>query len=101
MTSDERGPLGLRKVHRNSKVGCSTCKKRRIRCDETLPQCKNCVRYKAECGYLNIPKAELAELVKTKMAQETASHRETLTDSSASGSGVSQEFDNQINSWLR
>ncbi|KAF2165008.1 hypothetical protein M409DRAFT_24909 [Zasmidium cellare ATCC 36951] len=35
-----------------SRSGCSACKKKRMKCDETLPQCRNCVRRKLQCpGY--------------------------------------------------
>lgn len=34
-------------------TGCRLCVKRRVRCDETRPACRNCVRYGAECpGYV-------------------------------------------------
>lgn len=33
-------------------AGCSACKKKRMKCDETLPSCRNCTRRKIECpGY--------------------------------------------------
>ncbi|QEL62813.1 hypothetical protein CJJ09_004994 [Candidozyma auris] len=35
-------------------LGCGTCKKRRIKCDENLPQCFNCVKGKLHCAYLNL-----------------------------------------------
>ncbi|KAJ2906862.1 C6 zinc finger domain protein [Zalerion maritima] len=32
--------------------GCSTCIRRRVKCDETLPSCGNCIRYGVDCpGY--------------------------------------------------
>ncbi|GAB7338480.1 hypothetical protein MBLNU457_4760t1 [Dothideomycetes sp. NU457] len=40
----------------NNKVrsGCSTCKKRRVRCDEARPACQRCVKAKRSCeGYTN------------------------------------------------
>ncbi|PVH14494.1 uncharacterized protein CXQ87_002635 [Candidozyma duobushaemuli] len=40
-----------RKFHSKSRMGCSTCKRRRVKCDETRPSCKNCVRMKLVCGY--------------------------------------------------
>lgn len=43
-----------RRKHRNSHLGCGTCKKRRIKCDENLPQCFNCVKGKLHCAYLNL-----------------------------------------------
>lgn len=56
--SDEEDPYRKRKTsrrkHRNSHLGCGTCKKRRIKCDENLPQCFNCVKGKLHCAYLNL-----------------------------------------------
>ena len=43
-----------RRKHRNSHLGCGTCKKRRIKCDETLPACLNCLKGKLNCAYLNL-----------------------------------------------
>ena len=43
-----------RRKHRNSHLGCGTCKKRRIKCDETLPSCLNCLKGKLHCAYLNL-----------------------------------------------
>ncbi|KAM0265120.1 hypothetical protein ACHAQJ_000272 [Trichoderma viride] len=34
-----------------SKNGCSTCRLRRVRCDETRPTCGHCDRLKLECTY--------------------------------------------------
>ena len=41
-----------RKYHSKSRKGCSTCKKRRVKCDELKPSCGNCARMKLTCGYL-------------------------------------------------
>lgn len=35
------------------RTGCSTCKRRHIRCDEAKPNCHNCVRGQRSCGYAN------------------------------------------------
>lgn len=43
-----------RRKHRNSHLGCGTCKRRRIKCDETLPACLNCLKGKLHCAYLNL-----------------------------------------------
>ncbi|QUC16986.1 uncharacterized protein UV8b_01227 [Ustilaginoidea virens] len=37
---------------KRTKTGCLTCRKRRIKCDETKPRCKNCIKSKRPCeGY--------------------------------------------------
>ncbi|KAK3389398.1 hypothetical protein B0H63DRAFT_98397 [Podospora didyma] len=39
-------------VGKRSRTGCLTCRKRRIKCDEGKPTCKNCLKSKRECeGY--------------------------------------------------
>lgn len=42
-----------RKYHCKSKKGCTTCKRRRVKCDELKPKCGNCLRMKLDCGYIN------------------------------------------------
>ncbi|KAF2277238.1 uncharacterized protein EI97DRAFT_375849 [Westerdykella ornata] len=38
-----------RRPHQKSRLGCATCKKRRIKCDQTRPSCRNCVKRGLEC----------------------------------------------------
>ncbi|KAK2791150.1 hypothetical protein FQN52_005106 [Onygenales sp. PD_12] len=41
-----------KEVKRRTKTGCLTCRKRRIKCDERHPVCRNCEKSKREClGY--------------------------------------------------
>ncbi|KAI3621562.1 c6 transcription [Moniliophthora roreri] len=40
---------GVIRFHTKSKRGCLTCRKRRIKCDETKPVCRNCYRRNLEC----------------------------------------------------
>lgn len=41
-----------RQARRRTKTGCLTCRKRRIKCDETHPTCTNCIKSKRTClGY--------------------------------------------------
>lgn len=56
----------LRRKHRNSHLGCGTCKKRRIKCDENLPACHNCLKGKLHCAYLNMDVTQRNQL---RMAQ--------------------------------
>ena len=44
-------PLRTRSKHHKSRRGCTTCKQRHIRCDETLPRCLNCVKHRSACHY--------------------------------------------------
>lgn len=40
-----------RRHHSKSRTGCTVCKKRRIKCDETQPACRQCVDYGRPCSY--------------------------------------------------
>lgn len=40
-----------RRPHKKSRAGCITCKKRRVKCDESKPSCTRCQRYGALCSY--------------------------------------------------
>ncbi|EFR05394.1 C6 zinc finger domain-containing protein [Nannizzia gypsea CBS 118893] len=42
-----------RKSHRKSRAGCGTCKKRRVKCDETKPHCLRCEAYGVACDYMD------------------------------------------------
>ncbi|KAK4560457.1 hypothetical protein LTR86_005653 [Recurvomyces mirabilis] len=46
------GARGKKDIKRRTKTGCLTCRKRRIKCDEAQPSCRNCAKSKREClGY--------------------------------------------------
>ncbi|KAK1991509.1 hypothetical protein LX36DRAFT_619121 [Colletotrichum falcatum] len=59
--SDDAGAArGSKKPHRKSKLGCQTCKKRKIKCDELKPACQNCVRHLVYCDFLQTGPAPAA-----------------------------------------
>ncbi|KAI1392405.1 uncharacterized protein F4822DRAFT_128590 [Hypoxylon trugodes] len=41
-----------RRTHRKSRAGCSECKSRHIKCDETRPACRNCSISWRNCSFL-------------------------------------------------
>ncbi|KAH7126450.1 hypothetical protein B0J13DRAFT_454640 [Dactylonectria estremocensis] len=43
-----------RRTHRKSRLGCSECKKRHIKCDESRPVCLNCSRTGRECSFVHL-----------------------------------------------
>ncbi|KAL3490509.1 hypothetical protein BJX62DRAFT_238145 [Aspergillus germanicus] len=43
-----------RRTHTKSRAGCLTCKKRRVKCDETRPSCRNCIRTGWSCSWPDI-----------------------------------------------
>ncbi|XRM45013.1 transcription factor [Aspergillus tubingensis] len=47
-----------RKGHRKSRLGCKTCKRRRVKCDEIKPHCTNCLRHSIECDYSSQPQTD-------------------------------------------
>ena len=41
-----------KRKHHKTRAGCVTCKKRRVKCDETKPECRRCQAYGTTCeGY--------------------------------------------------
>lgn len=98
MSESRKNSSFKRKYHLKSRSGCSTCKKRRVKCDETKPLCNNCVRMKLVCGYIENqenqndhkrPKLEqdlyssVQETTPTKTPSPTAKHAEPLLPSMA------------------
>ena len=45
------GDSRKRKTHKKSRKGCNNCKIRRVKCDETHPQCEKCLAYGVSCDY--------------------------------------------------
>ena len=43
-------PSRKRTWHPKSRSGCETCKARRVKCDESRPECKRCVSFGRRCG---------------------------------------------------
>ncbi|KIW81007.1 hypothetical protein Z517_04030 [Fonsecaea pedrosoi CBS 271.37] len=59
---------------KRTKTGCLTCRKRRIKCGEEKPVCKNCIKSKRECaGYQPVANKEQI-LGQTDISQETGAH---------------------------
>ena len=51
-----------KKWHSKVRTGCDRCKVRRVKCDESHPACKRCVRAGYACpGYVNVPLANIFE----------------------------------------
>ncbi|QKD56928.2 uncharacterized protein FOBCDRAFT_262580 [Fusarium oxysporum Fo47] len=44
-----------RRKHTKSRTGCSECKRRKVKCDESHPVCFNCIRYGATCSLESAP----------------------------------------------
>jgi len=50
-TMPKRGRPVPGKGHRKSRNGCITCKTRRVKCSEELPNCRACRRLGLDCRY--------------------------------------------------
>lgn len=69
----------MRRKHTNSKFGCLNCKKKKIRCDETLPQCQNCTKGKRDvCSYLSL---DVKELNRIKLTHSLRNEQNKLLNS--------------------
>ncbi|KAI4593985.1 hypothetical protein KJ359_008773 [Pestalotiopsis sp. 9143b] len=40
-----------------SKTGCRTCKKRKVKCDESRPACQKCVKHGVKCDFVSVADA--------------------------------------------
>lgn len=61
-----------RKYHSKSRKGCSTCKRRRVKCDETKPKCNNCSRMKLDCGFAEFEGPQNPPLKKFKEEEQNS-----------------------------
>ncbi|KAF4781683.1 hypothetical protein HER10_EVM0001949 [Colletotrichum scovillei] len=66
------------------RTGCVTCKRRRIKCDETKPSCQNCLKRRVECeGYKpKSPNASSSPGAASKQLIATTSPNGSSTSSS-------------------
>ncbi|KAF4240585.1 hypothetical protein CNMCM6457_007163 [Aspergillus fumigatiaffinis] len=51
-------PYHARRPHKKSRTGCVTCKRRRVKCDETRPFCRRCEKLGAPCSYGSSPQSQ-------------------------------------------
>lgn len=84
----EKGPS--RKKHKNSKLGCATCKRRRVKCPENLPACLNCIKHGSRCEYLDYTEKQLEDFARAKLAQGTESDLRRAKNSDGSRGDVSR-----------
>ncbi|KAH3681399.1 hypothetical protein WICPIJ_007668, partial [Wickerhamomyces pijperi] len=79
-TSVKPRPLPKKK---NSKIGCKRCKDRKIKCDEQLPECRNCrIRSNSEnrCSYLSFDEFDVKYFLERKAENQRISelHQQKL-----------------------
>lgn len=58
-----------RQFHKKLKLGCNNCKRRRVKCEEKMPQCKNCLKLNVECDYLKMDELDRQMWLRSKAAQ--------------------------------
>ncbi|KAH7040891.1 uncharacterized protein B0I36DRAFT_16487 [Microdochium trichocladiopsis] len=76
----------MRRSHRKSRLGCSECKKRHMRCDESRPACLNCTRAQRSCSFLSSGASRPAQPHSQHRDLTAASSSEPYNASSASPS---------------
>ncbi|EFQ93061.1 hypothetical protein PTT_09673 [Pyrenophora teres f. teres 0-1] len=59
-----------KKPHRKSRGGCLTCKRKKVKCDETLPACEYCASRRFKCEYLQ----DLFSTPKNRSSRSTPGH---------------------------
>ncbi|KIW99350.1 uncharacterized protein Z518_11338 [Rhinocladiella mackenziei CBS 650.93] len=57
----ERSPTRLKRSHHKVRTGCVTCRRRRVKCDETHPKCRRCAKAGRVCEGYTQAKAWLFE----------------------------------------
>ncbi|KAK1457627.1 hypothetical protein CCUS01_09741 [Colletotrichum cuscutae] len=82
----------IRKVHRRSKNGCSTCKQRHVRCDERKPLCTNCLQTGKDCVY---PDVEPDEESRSGSLSESRSGSELTVVPAEEASTITNVVSNQ------
>ncbi|KAG7441556.1 uncharacterized protein BT62DRAFT_826715, partial [Guyanagaster necrorhizus] len=73
--------------HHKTRNGCKTCKKRKVKCDEELPMCKNCTRRGIECAWSNTSQNDLLEPGTFTHAASSSSENLPSTISNSTGTG--------------
>ncbi|KAL1989058.1 hypothetical protein VTN96DRAFT_5821 [Rasamsonia emersonii] len=65
-----------RRSHRKSRTGCLQCKRRKVKCDETKPVCKNCIRHAtaAQCSF---------EPVSASRSSSLSTHRDDVSSTTS------------------
>ncbi|EME38837.1 hypothetical protein DOTSEDRAFT_180756 [Dothistroma septosporum NZE10] len=66
----------VKRTHRKSRLGCLTCKQRRVKCDETRPQCLKCQNRQIACEYASKEGAASPKLI-SSIASPFASNGDT------------------------
>lgn len=55
LRAPEGKPYHAKRPHRKSRLGCRSCKARKVKCDEAKPSCRNCTVRQEACVYPSRP----------------------------------------------
>jgi hypothetical protein len=67
-----------RRQHSKSRSGCTVCKKRRIKCDETKPACRQCVNFGRKCSFLSTVSQVLPGQTPQRLEKDHEASRDVL-----------------------
>ncbi|KAB8337340.1 hypothetical protein FH972_021639 [Carpinus fangiana] len=77
-----------RRPHHKSQFGCFTCRRRRVKCSETLPACEYCSKKMIACVYPDAPGRHVVS--------RSASSVNTLDVAIVNGSGIAPSQDGSL-----
>ncbi|EED22360.1 conserved hypothetical protein [Talaromyces stipitatus ATCC 10500] len=77
-----------RRSHEKSRYGCSNCKRRRVKCDEKRPYCKNCTQRNGTCVYT----APVPFAFASRSERSGTSSPKTVRSSSEANSSISNSI---------
>ena len=81
LTSTNSKPIRRKAFSKRSKLGCLTCRSRRIKCDELKPICTHCKKSKRECIYpdpATIKRSKTATVTKNSKKLPVASSKANI-----------------------
>jgi hypothetical protein len=67
-----------KRAHKKSRYGCDQCRRRRVKCDERLPACSNCLQREEPCHFSRPPGVEPSGPSETKLKDDRAISLECL-----------------------
>ena len=70
-----------RRVHAKSRLGCLTCKRRRVKCDETQPVCTQCTRLQLSCAYSGPSNAQQRSRQQQEQKEQHGANRSRICHS--------------------
>ncbi|RBR19792.1 hypothetical protein FVER53590_13822 [Fusarium verticillioides] len=69
-----------------SRGGCQTCRIKKVKCDETRPICRRCVRLELTCDYTRLPRKKYTRRVISSPAASSPANLITRTDAASTPS---------------